>query len=327
MEQALYGPDGFFRRERPVDHFRTSVHASELFAAAFGRLADRCGVRAVIDIGAGSGEFLAALARHSPSLDLVGVELATRPPDLPSAINWVPELPDGVDQALIVANEWLDNIPVDVAEVGEDGRPLLVHVDPATGDEALGNPLTSDDADWLDTWWPLDGSKQGNRAEIGSSRDVAWAGVVSRVRHAVLIAIDYSHRHGDRPPYGSLAGYRDGRAVRPVPDGSCDITAHVALDACAAAGEAAGATGTMLMTQQLTLRRLGINATLPPRDLATSDPPAYVAALSRTSEAAELLDDAGLGSFEWLVQAVGTHVPELLGQPGSARAGGSSSSA
>jgi SAM-dependent MidA family methyltransferase len=327
MERALYGPGGFFRRERPADHFRTSVHASELFAAAFGRLAGHCGVRAVIDIGAGSGEFLSALARHAPSLDLIGVELATRPPDLPGAIEWVPELPDGVEQALIVANEWLDNIPVDVAEVGEDGRSLLVHVDPASGDEALGSPVSGEDAEWLDTWWPLGGAEPGSRAEIGRSRDTAWASVVSRVRHAVLIAIDYSHRRGDRPPYGSLAAYQGGRAVRPVPDGSCDITAHVALDACAAAGEAAGATGTMLMTQRLALRRLGIDAALPSRELATSDPPAYVAALSRTSEAAELLDDAGLGSFEWLVQAVGTHVPELLGQPGSARAGGSSSSA
>lgn len=27
-DAALYGPDGFFRREAPAAHFRTSVHAS-----------------------------------------------------------------------------------------------------------------------------------------------------------------------------------------------------------------------------------------------------------------------------------------------------------
>ena len=38
-ERALYGPDGFFRRHRPGAHFRTSVHASPLFAEAVARLA------------------------------------------------------------------------------------------------------------------------------------------------------------------------------------------------------------------------------------------------------------------------------------------------
>ncbi|HEX5994743.1 MAG TPA: hypothetical protein VFY84_06340, partial [Jiangellales bacterium] len=71
MEHALYGPDGFFRRERPSDHFRTSVHASELFAAAIGRLAEQCDVRTVVDVGSGSGELLVALAKHQPELDLL----------------------------------------------------------------------------------------------------------------------------------------------------------------------------------------------------------------------------------------------------------------
>lgn len=312
MEDALYGPDGFFRRERPGDHFRTSVHASDLFAMALGLLAVRCGIRAVIDVGAGRGEFLWALARQAPALDLLGVELAPRPPDLPAAIEWAPEVPDGVDQALIIANEWLDNIPVDVVEVGRDGRPRLLHVDPASGEETLGTPVAGEDARWLDIWWPLDSAETGSRAEIGRTRDLAWAGVVARVRHGMLIAIDYSHRRGDRPPHGTLTAYQDGRSVRPVPDGTRDITAHVALDSCAAAGEAAGASSTVLISQRHALRRLGVEAALPPLELARSDPPAYVQALSRASEAAELLDSAGLGSFEWLIQAVGTAIPAVF---------------
>lgn len=315
MEHALYGPDGFFRRERPADHFRTSVHASDLFATAVGRLADKCGARTVIDIGAGRGELLRALAKQAPSFRLLGVELAARPPDLPEAIAWMPQLPDGVEETLVIANEWLDNVPVEVVEVGRDGRPRLVHVNPATGEESLGRPVAGEDAEWLNTWWPLDRAEPGSRAEIGRSRDLAWAGVVSQVRSAVLIAIDYSHRRGDRPPYGTLAAYQDGRSVRPVPDGTRDVTAHVALDACAAAGESAGAISTVLTTQARALRRLGIDAGLPPRELATSDPPAYVAALTRTSEAAELLNGAGLGSFEWLVQAKGTDIPAALTGP------------
>ena len=35
-DDALYGAAGFFRRESPIAHFRTSVHASSLFARALG---------------------------------------------------------------------------------------------------------------------------------------------------------------------------------------------------------------------------------------------------------------------------------------------------
>ena len=43
-QQALYGPDGFYRRERPAAHFRTSVHASPLFGQALARLALELGI-------------------------------------------------------------------------------------------------------------------------------------------------------------------------------------------------------------------------------------------------------------------------------------------
>ena len=42
-DAALYGPSGFYRRERPAAHFRTSVHASPLFATAVARLAQALG--------------------------------------------------------------------------------------------------------------------------------------------------------------------------------------------------------------------------------------------------------------------------------------------
>ena len=34
MEDALYGDSGFFRVQRPGEHFRTSVHAGGAFPAA-----------------------------------------------------------------------------------------------------------------------------------------------------------------------------------------------------------------------------------------------------------------------------------------------------
>ena len=314
---ALYGPAGFFRREQPADHFRTSVHASSLFAGAVRRLAADCGARTVVDVGAGGGELLAALAADDRSLELVGVEVAVAPADLPKRIMWTSRFPDDLVDVLVVANEWLDDVPVDVVEIDDDGFPLLVEVDPATGEERLGPLPSVPDRDWLSRWWSTAHAEPGFRAEIGRSRDDAWGDVVRRVHRGVLVAVDYCHSRESRPPHGTLTGYRHGRTVRPVPDGSCDITAHVALDACAAAGVAAGATATLLTSQRDALRALGVDASLPNRALAASDPVAYVAALATSSHASELLDAAGLGGFGWLVQTVGVDLPPSLRTLGS----------
>src|SRR5205814_1493457 len=75
-----------------------------------------------------------------PGLDLLGVEIATRPADLPPAVAWTTALPESVE-GLVVANEWLDNIPCHVVEVDDRGVPRVLHVDPATGRESLGAPV------------------------------------------------------------------------------------------------------------------------------------------------------------------------------------------
>src|SRR5690606_3433104 len=106
-----------------------------------------------------------------------------------------------------------------------------------------------------------------------------------------------------RPPFGTLTGFRDGRETLPVPDGSCDITAHVAVDACAAT--AGGPPGARLPTQREALRALGVTGARPPLALASSDPAGYVRALAGAGEAAELTAEGGLGDFWWLVQVVG----------------------
>ena len=100
--------------------------------------------------------------------------------------------------------------------------------------------------------------------------------------------------------------------MRPIPDGSRDITAHVALDACAAAGTAAGATQTLLTTQRLALRALGLTGRRPPLSQADRDPAGYLTALREAAEEAELTDPAGLGGFGWLIQAVGVPLPAAL---------------
>jgi SAM-dependent MidA family methyltransferase len=323
MDEALYGERGFYRRgERPAAHFRTSVSASRRYATALGRLLTEVddalgrppGLQ-LVDIGAGSGELLTqimtavtAVPDLTDRLVPIAVELAPRPADLPAAVQWAKEPPDDVT-GLIIANEWLDNVPLDIVELTPEG-PRVVLVDPATGAELIGPPPAPADADWLTRWWPL--REPGDRAEVGSPRCSAWGSVVARLRRGVAVAVDYGHSRTGRPAYGTLTGYRDGHVVPPVPDGSCDVTAHVALDACADAGRRAGATATLLTSQRAALRALGVLGERPPADLARTDPRAYLSALGDAGEEAELIDPNGLGGFGWLVQAVGVALPKAL---------------
>jgi SAM-dependent MidA family methyltransferase len=307
--RALYGDGGFYRRTAgPAAHFRTSVHASPLFAEALLRLAIATGLRTIVDVGAGKGELLAQLHEWDPDLRLIGVDLADRPDDLPAAITWAAAVPE-VDDALLIANEWLDNVPVDVAVRTPDGDRLVL-VDLATGVESVGGPPSARDAAWLDRWWPL--RAEGDRAEIGWPRDDAWAKALDRLGSGIAVAVDYAHHASGRPREGTVTGYRDGRQVTPVPDGSCDVTAHVALDACADAGSRAGASETVLTTQRDALTALGVSAEQPHAELASTDAGGYVAAIARVGQLAELRERGGLGDFGWLVQAFEVPLPPAL---------------
>lgn len=320
MQQALYGPAGFYRRpEGPAGHFRTSVHAApDLLAGALVQLARAAGLTGLVDVGAGRGELLAAVRTAAPDLALLGVDVVPRPSGLAPAVGWSAELPERLAGVLVVANEWLDDVPCDAVVRAEDGWRLEL-VDPGSGATRTGPAPDRADARWLERWWPAGAAEVGDRAEVGRPRDLAWADVVGRMEGALAVAADYAHTRAERVAgrwaAGTLVGYVDGRAVEPVPDGRCDVTAHVALDACAAAGEAAGATSTLLTTQRAALRALGVRGGRPPLALASSDPRAYVAALSRAGAAAELTAPDGLGAFGWLVQGVGVPVPPVLPAP------------
>jgi hypothetical protein len=126
---------------------------------------------------------------------------------------------------------------------------------------------------------------------------------VSALDRGLAVAVDYAHFAGGRPPFGTLTGFREGRETPPVPDGSCDITAHVALDACTLPGG-------RVVTQRAALRALGVSGARPPLALASTDPAAYVRALAGAGAAAELTAPGGLGGFGWLLQPVG--IPEAL---------------
>ncbi|PZG00003.1 SAM-dependent methyltransferase, partial [Micromonospora endophytica] len=264
----------------------------------------------------------------------------------PAQITWTDQLPARIT-GLLLATEWLDNVPLDIATHTGSGWHYLL-VDLTSGEETVGDPISPEDATWLTTWWPTpthdasppvqtatDGhgsttsgfraarpaqgssltarSRSGcpepptptTRAEIGRPRDEAWAEAVGHVDRGLALAVDYGHLRSDRPIGGTLTGYRSGRQVPPVPDGSCDVTAHVAMDSVASAGERVARCAYSLGSQRDGLRALGADGGRPPLSLAASDPAGYVRALAEASAAAELTDPAGLGGHFWLWQPVG----------------------
>ncbi|WNM42998.1 SAM-dependent methyltransferase [Micromonospora halotolerans] len=361
MTSALYGPDGFFvSGPGPAAHFRTSVHASPVLASCLLRLLPSLDAALghparldVVDVGAGRGELLRSLsvaARPSSSgpasagslaaapvpladrVRLIAVEKAPRPEDLPVEIEWLDEIPEGVT-GLLVATEWLDNVPLDLAVHTPEGWRYL-QVDPATGEESTGAPVTAEDADWLAHWWPapppdavikkfasagtatpdanLMINGVGDRVEIGRTRDEAWAAAIGKMVRGLALAVDYGHRREDRPVGGTLTGYRGGRQVAPVPDGSCDVTAHVAMDSVASAGERVARCAYTLVSQRDGLRALGADGGRPPLSLASRDPAGYVRALAAASAVAELTDPAGLGGHWWLLQPVDITLDPLM---------------
>jgi SAM-dependent MidA family methyltransferase len=304
---ALYGPHGFYRGDTgPAGHFTTSSHGplGAVLAEALGVLADREGATHVVDVGCARGELLVHLHSARPDLRLTGVDVVERPSGLPGAISWLSApggatLPDALvdlEDALVVAHEWLDVVPCTIAEVVGPGRLALVLVDPVTGVEtpAAEGPADEDLA-WCARHWPVEDRAVGSRVEVGLARDRAWADLASRVRRGTMLAVDYGHTRDARPAGGTLTAYRAGRIVDAVPDGSCDLTAHVAVDSLE---------HDELTTQRDALRSLGIDTRPPAPDLASSDPSAYLAGLVRSSAAAALTEEHGLGRFRWVYRRI-----------------------
>ncbi|MGO4598949.1 SAM-dependent methyltransferase [Terrabacter sp. 2RAF25] len=330
---ALYAAGrGFYvARGGPAAHFTTAAHGVTgrvLAEALLGVWHAEHGTRppsVVVDVGAGRGELathlVAALAQTSspprytvaPGRDeppppsgagvrVVAVDVVERPTGLDPHIEWLrspggPMLPvelTGLEDVLVVAHEWLDVVPCTVAEVDATGGLREVLVDPATGDETLGGLVPDAERTWAAAHWPVAAS--GDRVEVGLARDQAWANLVARVVSGTLVAVDYGHTVTERPREGTLTAYASGGLVHPVADGSCDLTAHVAVDSLDA---------DELHLQRDLLRELGLTGARPDHAVAGTDPLGYLRALERAGAEAELSRRGGFGDFWWAVKRVG----------------------
>ena len=301
-DQALYGKSGFYRRvEGPAGHFSTATQGipqiGEMLARSLLKLMDQEGLDTFVDMGCGRGELLEHVHRLSPQSHCIGVDIVDRP-RLSEPISWIqspgggqlPDELDGLSDTLVFANEWLDVVPCPIAEMDEDGELREVLVKVPSGDERLGEIVSGTDREWCQWFWPIDRLEPGDRLEIGETRDTAWDDLLGRIASGLAVAVDYGHTIDSRPPPGSLTGFRQGRQVLPIPDGSCDLTAHVAMDSL---------THDELLDQRTALRQLGTSGQTPPHDLARSDPMAYLRGLSTASAAAALTAKGGFGDFMW----------------------------
>ncbi|HEX8971596.1 SAM-dependent methyltransferase, partial [Oryzihumus sp.] len=300
---------GLYRQPAgPAGHFATSAQGAPglgpVLAGALVRWMRSEGLTTFVDVGCGRGELLAHVHALDAAVRCVGVDVVPRPEDLPGPVEWVespggPDLPEslaGLTDALVLANEWLDVVPCPVAEVDDAGVLRVVLVDPDDGSERLGPALEGPDLLWCQRYWPVVGASPGDRVEVGRARDEAWAALLGRLGPGVAVAVDYGHVSGDRPAAGTLTGFRAGHHVVPVPDGSCDITAHVAMDSLP---------HDELLDQRTALRRLGVDGSARPGyELARADPTAYLRALGEASAAAALTARGWLGDFLWAVTRV-----------------------
>jgi SAM-dependent MidA family methyltransferase len=301
-EQALYGPGGFYRQASgPAGHFATASQGipqiGELLARALLELMDREGLDTFVDMGCGRGELLEQVHRLGPQVRCLGVDIVARPA-LSEPIGWFQSpggtrLPDelkGLTEALVIANEWLDVVPCPIAQMDDDGELREVLVNRSSGEEQLGDPISSADRQWCQRFWPVDRLAPHDRVEIGETRDTAWDDLLSRVTSGLAVAVDYGHTISSRPGPGTLTSFKEGRQVSPVPDGSCDLTAHVAMDSL---------THDSLVDQRTALKGLGVSGKTPLYDLARQSPAEYLQRLSTASVATLLTAKGGLGDFLW----------------------------
>ena len=310
---AAYGPGGFWPGSTPTAHFRTAATLGpELGDALVALLVRHPEIVRVVEVGAGEGLLLSSLAaaadRAGRPLQLAGIDLRSRPTRLPGGVTWVQDcwdvrhgrwsgeaaralLDDDDGPTLLVALEWLDDLPCRLAAGRADGRREVA------ADGVARGPLDPASARWAGTWWP-----SGHVVEVGLTRDVAWSSLVAGLHRTggLALAVDYGHQRAARPPDGSLAGYRAGRRVTAEAEPGRNLTAHVAVDAVASAGRRAGATTLRLAHQRDVLDEL-LPAT------AASGPtavPSTVADLAARSRRAALGSPRGWGEHWWLLQEV-----------------------
>ena len=223
----------------------------------------------------------------------------------------------------VLANEFLDALPVHVVEV-QEGRPREVHVSvTAAGafEELLLAPSTPAIAARLDALAAAGATlEEGQRAELCLGLDAWVAELATTLSSGIVLVIDYGapapRLYGPRHRAGTLMTYRghasDGSADAPYRDvGERDITAHVDTTTLARLLDAAGFDVLGETTQAELLVGCGLDDLLERERTRAAD---AAASLLLRSALMRLLDPRHLGGFRAVLAGRGIAVaPPLRG--------------
>jgi SAM-dependent MidA family methyltransferase len=269
MELALYAPGagyysaGSTKLGRHGD-FVTAPEISPLFAHSVARQIAQLlemGIRTVIEVGAGSGAFASDLLQSLSTIDCLPdrylilevsadfkerqrERIASGAPAGLGRVQWLETLPHSTD-AIVVANEVLDAMPVHVVRTRGDGRI-----------DELGVALDAYGESFERAYRPADGPIQAAARVLDLAEDyeteinlAARAFVKSfarRIGRGALIFFDYGfpateYYHAQRTRGTLMCHYRQQVHTDPlILPGLQDITAHVDFTAVADAAVEAG---------------------------------------------------------------------------------------
>ncbi|MGZ4109379.1 MAG: SAM-dependent methyltransferase [Actinomycetota bacterium] len=311
MELALYDEDGYYARP-PIGisgDFVTSPHVHWWFAygltLALAQLHDALGAPRpirLVELGAGDGtlarQVLEVLAEAGP-IEYTAVERSAAGREALSRLG-ARTLPSfdaagPVDDALVFANELLDNLPFRRIRRRPDGALVDVRVG-VDGDRLV------EVEEPTDTGVGVAGLAVGSETIVPRGALALVDALADRMRHAYALVIDYSAERGRE-----VHGYRDRRVIADVLDdpGTTDITAGVDFDLVEEHARERGLEVLGRVTQRDVLLALGFAAWAERErdDRSTAGDSSAARSWAARSRASLLIDEHGLGAHRWLLLA------------------------
>jgi len=207
MEVALYDPvGGYYRQDRfgRDGDFYTAEQLQPVFGMLLRRFCEQQRIGRVVQPGAGR----AALAETFAGLEYIPIDI--------SYGAW----PEGFS-GLVLAHEFFDALPVNLAERGADGwRERRVGVNGSRFVWTPGAALAMDE---------IDEAIEVVEVPVGMERELRRMAAHGASGHLLVLDYGYTQREQIRFPQGSLMSYRQHRAIDDVLalPGEQDITAHV----------------------------------------------------------------------------------------------------
>lgn len=315
MENALYGPDGFYsttgRAGRRGD-FITSPEVGPLFGhvvsqaidAVWKRLGEPSGFQ-IVEVGAGPGTLARSIIAASPQCLVNGtyvtVEVSAEQRTLhPKGVTSTGVMPSNIEHGVVIANELLDNLPFDLW-VYDDGWRNAHVIEQGDGFAEL--LMTQDVPACLPSRVP-----HGSRAPVHTKATEWLSNVLDILSSGSVFVIDYCTPLTAevasmpwREWLRTYAGHERGVHYLRNP-GEQDITTQVCIDQLAAVREPDA-----VRTQSQFLQLWGIDELVEEgkqvwTENAARPTLAAIKMRSRVTEAEALLDTTGLGNFmvlEW----------------------------